>query len=399
MIKNLFLFLITFFSIINIDNSLSPNDNIPNAPAGDNKPVLNEIKLDINSEAGILMEISSGKILFSKNEEKRLYPASMTKMMGLYLIFEGLENNLFTLNDEVCVSSNAASMGGTQIYLETNEIMKVEDLIKSVAINSANDAMVALAEYHSSSEEEFVNNMNKKAKEFNMLNTNYVNSTGFDDPNHYTCAKDMAYLCKRLIEDYGDYFIKYSSILEAYVREESSNPFWLVNTNKLLRYYDGLDCGKTGFTSTSKYCLTTSAKRSNVRFIAVAMKAETKEKRSQDITKMLNYGFSKFQSMKLFSMGNILTNCKFDNSDSNNTPIGFNKDIYISIPKEISKDDLEITYELLDLKAPKNKGDVVGVLKVKVDDYYYEFDLVCLEDVYVLSYENLFYKTLLDILF
>ena len=200
---------------------------------------------DIASDAGILFEYQTGKVLFSKNEDKKLYPASMTKMMGLYLVLTALDNNQISLKDEVVISSRAASMGGTQIFLQPNEVITIEELIKSVAINSANDAICALAETVSGSIEEFVSLMNNTAKEFGCSNTNFINPTGFDDPNHFTTAKDMGIIARKLLS-FEEKILCYTSKYDDYIRTDSDNPFWLVNTNKLVKFYEGCDGLKTG---------------------------------------------------------------------------------------------------------------------------------------------------------
>ena len=197
-------------------------------------------EIDLNATSAVLMEPISKEVIYSKNPHEKLYPASMTKMMGLYLILEAVDNNKISFDDEVIVSSYASSMGGTQIFLEENERMSLNDLFKSVAINSANDAIVAMGEYLASSNEKFVEMMNQKAQEFNMKDTHFVNATGFDDPNHYTSAYDMALLGSHLVE-FNEKILKYTSMQEGYVRENTQEPFWLVNTNKLLKYYEGLD--------------------------------------------------------------------------------------------------------------------------------------------------------------
>ena len=232
---------------------------------GDSDQVVNA-SIEVTSDAAYLIEYQTGTVLYSKNEDKKLYPASMTKMMGLYLVLDAIENNKLSLNDDVVVSLRAASMGGTQIFLQPNEVMKVEDLLKSVAINSANDAICALAETVSGSIESFVELMNKTAKEFGCINTNFVNPTGFDDPNHYSCAKDMSIIARNLLL-FEEKILCYTSKYEDYIRQDSENPFWLVNTNKLVKFYDGCDGLKTGFTQKAGFCLTATAKRNNVRLI------------------------------------------------------------------------------------------------------------------------------------
>ena len=183
-------------------------------------PVQSE-ELVPNAKSAYLIEYSTGKVLYEKNSEERLYPASMTKMMSLILVYEALNNNTIQMNQMITISPNAASMGGSQIYLEENEQMSVSDLLKSVCISSANDAMVALAETISGSVLEFVNKMNEKAKEYNLINTNFENTTGLHHENHYSCAKDMAIIAQKLIETGKEELLKTTSTYDSYIRENS----------------------------------------------------------------------------------------------------------------------------------------------------------------------------------
>ncbi len=196
----------------------------------------NNANIEIKAPVGLLIEYSTGEVIFEKNADEKMYPASMTKMIGLYLILESLERGEIKFEDIVSVSANAASMGGAQVFLQPGEKISVEDLFKSVAIVSANDAIVALGELVSGSEESFVSDMNSKARELGMSNSNFVNPTGFHDPEHYTTARDMALLGIKLIDRFSDPLLKYTSLYESYIREDSEQPFWLVNTNKLTRF-------------------------------------------------------------------------------------------------------------------------------------------------------------------
>ena len=177
--------------------------------------------LSINSPSAILIEYSSGKILYSKGADKKMYPASMTKMMSMYLLLDCIKNKSNTFDEIVTVSTFASSMGGSQIFLKENEKMSFEDLFTAVAVASANDAVVALAEHTYGDLYTFINKMNEKAKEFNMSNTNFVNTTGFHDPNHYTTSYDMAILARKLLIDHKDNLLKYTSIYETYLREDT----------------------------------------------------------------------------------------------------------------------------------------------------------------------------------
>ena len=206
----------------------------------------NENQLQINADVGLLMEFSTGQIIYSKNINKKKYPASMTKMMGLFLILEKIKDNSLKYDDIVTVSENASSMGGSQIFLEPGEQITVNDLFKAICISSANDAIVALGEHTFGSEENFIKEMNKMAKKLGMNDTNFINPTGFHNENHYTTANDMATLALALLTNYKDDILKYTSIYEAYIRENTEKPFWLVNTNKLVKFYEGMDGLKTG---------------------------------------------------------------------------------------------------------------------------------------------------------
>lgn len=389
MFKRLFLFIqliLSFAMPINNENAFVNNTQD------------NQVDLNIASEAGLLMEVTSGKILYSRNIDKKLYPASMTKMIGMYLVLESIENGIISLQDEITVSSKAASMGGTQIFLQPNEIMKVEDLLKSVAINSANDAICALAEAVSGSIEEFVVLMNKKAKEFGCMNTNFVNPTGFDDKNHYTTAYDMALIGRNLLK-FGDKILRYTSKYDAYIREDTANPFWLVNTNKLVKFYEGCDGLKTGFTQDAGFCLTATAKKDNVRLLTVVMKAKDKDTRSNDTVKMLNYGFSRYESIKVFDKDTVIDNYTFTNAQNENTPLYVKEDINICGEKGIKKEDLDISYVIDKTNAPIKKDEVVGKLIIKYKDNEYNFDLYTYEDVEALDFFKVFINAWKRLLF
>lgn len=383
------------FSLLKIDQYL--DINYSEGFSGENETV--NANFDITSDAGILVEYQTGKVLFSKNEDKKLYPASMTKMIGLYLVLQSLEEETIKLEDKVIVSSRAASMGGTQIFLQPNESISVEELIKSVAINSANDAICALAETVSGSIESFVELMNKTAKEFGCNDTNFVNPTGFDDPNHYTCAKDMAIIARNLLT-FEEKILCYTSKYEDYIRNDSDNPFWLVNTNKLVKFYDGCDGLKTGFTQKAGFCLTATAKRNNVRLISVVMNASTKDIRSNDTVKLFNYGFSRTEALKVYNKDQIIVEHTFNNAEQEKTPLYVKEDIYICGDKGIKKEDLEYSYRIDDKEcAPINKDEVVGKLVIKYKEYTYEFDLYAYEEVEQLKFGSVYLKSLLKMMF
>ena len=240
------------------------------------------------AQSAYLMEYESGAVLFEKNADEKLYPASMTKMMGLLLIYEALNEGSLKWDDTVSASAHAASMGGSQIFLEENETMTVEDLVKAICIGSANDAMVAMAEKIGGSHEHFVEMMNEKAQTLGLTNTHFVNATGLHDKDHYSSAKDMAIIAQALIAKGGDDLLKITGTYDAYIREDGDDKFWLVNTNKLLKQYPGVDGLKTGFTQEAMSCITATAKKERVRLIAVVMKEPNSKQRNLEAKQLLD---------------------------------------------------------------------------------------------------------------
>lgn len=344
------------------------------------KNIVKADELDLFSTSVCLMEPISKRVIYSKNPHQKLYPASMTKMMGLYLILEAVENKKISFDDEVIVSSYASSMGGTQIFLEENEKMKVQDLFKAVAINSSNDAIVALGEYLASSNDNFVKMMNDKAKQFNMNDTHFNNATGFDDPEHYTSSYDMALLGSYLV-GFEDKILKYSSMQEGYVRENTSKPFWLVNTNKLLKYYEGMDGLKTGFTSKAGYNLTATAKRNGVRIVSTVMNLDTIAHRSQDTIKLLDYGFSKLKAISLYSKDDVVSTFEIDASLNKYLITSCKQEIKIILNKEDDENDLLIN-AVLEKEAPYIENELVGYLEIKTPSgAIFKYNLYALNSV------------------
>ncbi len=340
-----------------------------------------EVELDLCATSAVLMEPVSKKVIYSKNPDQKLYPASMTKMMGLYLILEAIENKAISWEDTVTVSSYAASMGGTQIFLEVNEQMPLEDLFKAVAINSANDAIVALGEHLCSSNGNFVARMNQKAQEFGMKNTHFNNATGFDDEDHYTTAYDMALLGCHLVS-FGQKILRFTSMEEGYVRENTDQPFWLVNTNKLLKYYEGLDGLKTGFTTKAGYNLTATAERNGVRLVSTVMHLDTIAHRSQDTTRLLDYGFSKLKAICVFDKEEIISTFEIDESLGKYLNVISDREIKIITDKSTDEQDLEIEATLEKTEAPYEKGEKVGFVTVKTPDgNCFRFDLFAANQV------------------
>ena len=252
-----------------------------------------EIDLAKNAKSAILVESSTGKIIYEKNKDEKRSPASMTKIMTLLLTMEKLEDETISLDDKVRVSKNAASMGGTQIFIEEGSLVDVRTLLKGIGIASANDAAVALAEYIGGTEENFVNMMNEKAKGLGCKNTNFKNPHGLDEDEHYTTAYDLSLIARELIK--YPLALKITSTYEDYI-EVSGENHWLVNTNKLIRFYAGMDGLKTGYTSKAGYCLTATMEKNNMRLLSVVMGEDDKDKRTSDTISMMEYGFSMYGS-------------------------------------------------------------------------------------------------------
>lgn len=344
----------------------------------------------LNTSSCVLMEADSKNVIYSKNPHQKLYPASMTKMMGLYLILEGIQDGVINWDDQVCVSKKAASMGGTQIYLEENEVMKLEDLFKAVAINSANDAIVALGEHLCLTNEAFIDKMNQKAKQFNMNDTHFNNATGFDDDNHYSSPYDMALLGCHLVS-FGDDILRYTSLKEAYIREDTSSPFWLVNTNKLLGHYDGIDGLKTGFTNKAGYNLTSSAKRGNIRLVSTVMNLDTIAHRSQDTIRLLDYGFSRLKSISLFDRNDVVSKYEFSSLVGATLEVYVKENIDVILFKEEDEKLISINCVLDNDNPPYKKDEKVGILKIITpSSITYEYDIYAYNDVNKVSFWTYF---------
>jgi D-alanyl-D-alanine carboxypeptidase (penicillin-binding protein 5/6) len=269
-------------------------------------------QLNIDSPSAVLIEGSTGTIIYDKNKDERVRPASITKIMTLLLIFEALDAGKITLNDEVTVSEHAASMGGSQVYLEPFEVQNVDTMLKCISIASANDASVAMAEMIAGSEEEFVAMMNDRAKELGMANTNFVNCCGLDTDNHYSSAYDVALMSRELITKHPQ-ISKYSTVWMdtiTHTTKKGTSEFGLTNTNKMVRFYQGITGLKTGSTSLAKYCLSATAKKENMDLIAVIMGSPDTKTRFLEASKLLNYGFANYSIYTDNNTDTVLTPVK-----------------------------------------------------------------------------------------
>ncbi|MFI3307729.1 MAG: D-alanyl-D-alanine carboxypeptidase family protein [Mycoplasmatota bacterium] len=340
----------------------------------------------------ILLEPTTGEIIYERDSDVKLNPASMTKMMSMLLIVEAIEDGLIAWDDMVRVSANAASMGGSQILLEENEEMSVEDLFKGVTIASGNDAVVALAEKVAGTEEQFVLMMNERASELGLENTVFQNPHGLDEANHYSTAYDMAIIASELVSH--EVVLEYTSIYETYLREDTDQKIWLVNTNKLVRFYEGMDGLKTGYTTEAGYCLTATAMIGNTRFIAVVMGEPDSNTRNAEMTEIMDYAFSQYEIETLISKDTTIELKQIDKSVNRVVEIVPLEDINVLNLKTGENENISYDVFIDKIDAPLSYGDVVG--NVTLDDGRV-IELTVKEDVVACNLFQLFIQTLSDI--
>lgn len=353
-------------------------------------PVKAEEKLAINAKSALMVEASTGEIIFSKNINEKLEPASLTKIMSMLLILESIDEGKIKWDEMVTISKNASSMGGSQILLEENEKMSVRDLFKGIAIASGNDAVVALAEKIAGTEENFVSMMNKRAKELGLTNTIFKNPHGLTSSGHYTTANDLALVALELVKH--EEVFDYTSIYEAYLRENSARKLWLVNTNKLVRFYDGVDGLKTGYTNTAGYCLVATAKKNDMRIIAIVLDEPTSEVRNKEVTEMLNYAFSQYELGVAIDEKEVLKNVKVEKGKVDNTNIIPSKKVTYLKNKAADKPTVNYEVKINKVVAPIKKGDVVSTLKVQINNNYEMVNLTVSEDIEKITFLELFFQ-------
>ena len=354
-----------------------------------------ELNLAKNAKSAILVETTTGKVLYDKNKDEKRSPASMTKIMTLLLAMEKLEDKTISLADEVRISKNAAGMGGTQIFVEENSLVSVETLLKGIGIASANDAAVAIAEYIGGSEENFVNMMNEKAKSLGCKNTNFKNPHGLDEEGHYTTAYDLSLIARELLK--YPLALKITSTYEDYI-EVSGENHWLVNTNKLIRFYSGMDGLKTGYTDKAGYCLTATMEKNNMRLLSIVMGESSKDNRTEDTISMMEYGFNNYESRNILNKKEYEKSIVINNSYSSDNKYTIDRDVNIIVNKNVKDIDYDIKEETFDLKAPLNKGDKVGVLELSYDNSKYEYDLILKNDVKKITFIKIFSNLLENII-
>ena len=339
----------------------------------------------LESKSIILMEPVSGQILYEENADEERIPASVTKLMTLLLTFEAIEQGECTLNDVITASEYASSMGGTQIYLAQGEKMTLEELIIAVAVGSANDAAVAIAEYLAESEENFVERMNEKAEDLGMTNTHFVNPNGLPADNHYTTAKDLCILAQEIVNNYPQ-ILNYTS-LQSYTLRADSKPFVLYNKNKLLWWYEGADGLKTGWIGEdSGYNVAATATKDNMRLIAIVLGAEKTYDNFYDAIKLFNWGFENYAYQQLFTQDQEIATCPVEKGEEREIKLMTSEDIGILTPKD-AKQDLSAKLTFDDIQAPVNQGEVLGKINVYANgEILGRYDVYASEDVAALSF-------------
>lgn len=339
---------------------------------------------EIEAPCAVLMEASTGQIIYEKNADESLHPASITKIMTLILIFDAIKDGKISLEDTVTVSEHAASMGGSQVFLEQGETQSVETMIKCIAIASANDACVAMAEYISGSEDAFVQSMNERAKGLGMNNTNFVNCCGLDAEGHMTSAMDVAIMSRELITTYPaihDYSCIWMDTI-THVTRRGESEFVLTNTNKLLKQYEWATGLKTGSTSLAKFCLSATAKRNDIELISVIMASPNGKTRVSDSITLLNYGYGICSLYRDTEMPQI-ESVPIKNGIKSEVNVEYASDFTYLFTEPYDKSLIECQEEFLDdLEAPVQKGDVIGQITYKYNGKFMaSVDITAAEDI------------------
>lgn len=353
------------------------------------KYALAEAEVDITSKSACLVDYASGEVLYEKDSTKHLPIASMVKMMTILITLEEIEDGHLTEETMITTSENASGMGGSQVFIDPYVEYSTGNLLKSVIVASANDASVALAEHIAGSEKSFVAKMNEKAKELNMQDTHYSNCTGLPAPEQYSCAKDCAIVLKEVAE--YDIYHKYSKIWMDELVHPSGRKTELVNTNRLVKYYEGCDGGKTGSTNEAGCCLSASAKRNNMRLISVIIGAPNSQTRFNECSKLFNYGFANFESKDIISMENPLITLSVNKGKKDRVDVYASENFSI-VCKKGSQTNYEVSYENPNrLNAPTEKGDCVGKAYIsKEGNIVKEIDLIVKENIDKLSLKDCF---------
>jgi len=337
-------------------------------------PIPNPPELDANSY--LLIDFDSGATLAESDADKRVEPASITKLMTAYLVDKAIADGTIGIGDMVTISEKAWRMKGSKMFVEVGKQVSVEELMKGLIIQSGNDASVALAEYVAGSEDAFVGYMNHQAKVLGMTNTHFANATGWPAEDHYSTARDIAILTRAVIRDFPKSYSLYKE------REYTYNDIRQFNRNRLLWRDDSVDGVKTGHTESAGYCLVASAKREDMRLISVVLGSDSDKARTQSSQALLNYGFRYYETYRLYTADEVLNRARIWYGEQDEVAMGVARDIHITIPRG-RYDDLKASMEVdAEINAPVTRGQQLGVVNIRLDDdVLLSEDLVALQDV------------------
>jgi D-alanyl-D-alanine carboxypeptidase (penicillin-binding protein 5/6) len=346
-----------------------------------------------SAQSSVLMDADTGTIILAKNMDAKLPPASITKIMTMLLIMEAIDQGKIKWDEKVSTSEYAASMGGSQIFLESGEEMSVQEMLKGIAMASGNDASVAMAEKLAGSEENFVQMMNERAEQLGMKNTHFSNCNGLPVANHYSSAHDIAIMSRELLKH--EEITKYTGVYQDYLRKASEKPFWLVNTNKLVRFYSGADGLKTGYTSEAKFCLSATAKRDNLRVIAVVMGEPNTKTRNAEVSKMFDYAFAQYKNYPIVKAGDSLGNLNVSKGQVTSVPLTAKQNYSVLLKKGDASKGIRHEIQIdQNLKAPITLGQPIGKIVVyQGETVLKEFPLESPADVKKAGWWKLFKRT------
>jgi D-alanyl-D-alanine carboxypeptidase (penicillin-binding protein 5/6) len=373
--KIVFILSMTIISSSSMAESALPNNRVHAAPVI-NKPLITPSAPTLSAKSYILIDVDSGKILAEKNSDDKLPPASLTKMMTLYVISNALHNEQVHLTDLVRVSHDAWKIGGSRMFVKEGQEVSIEDLLKGIIVDSGNDACVAMAEHLGGSEAGFAEIMNQQAQDLGMADSHFTDSTGLPDEKLYTTAKDLAILGRSLVNDFPQYYHWYKQ------KWFTFNGIRQPNRNRLLWRNGQVDGVKTGHTNEAGFCLVSSAKRESMRLLAVVMGEPSDSVRADDSERLLNYGFRFFETHQLYKSGQTITELPLYKGQVNKLNAGLIQDQFITIPTGQYQRLSIQTKSPDDLIAPIAKGDKVGELEIQFDDKVIEtYPIYALQDV------------------
>ena len=355
------------------------------------------VNLTTNATASVMIEATTGKVLYEFNANKVVSVASLTKMMSLIIVFEFIEQGGMTYDEEITVSKNAQDMGGTQLWLAEGDKITLRDLIKGIVMSSANDAMYAVAERVAGTEEAFVTMMNNKAKELGLKNTSFKNCIGFDEKGQHSTAYDMALIAKELIKH--EEIFSFSGVYEDYIRKGTDKEAWISNTNKLVRFYEGADGLKTGYTDDAGSCICATAMKNNLRLIVVSLGYKHTKERNSETMELLNYGFNQYKANVIYKKGEKVTDIKLLKGEKERVSLTAKSDILI-LQKKTDKDiDYKKEIKIKGFTYPLYKGDELGVLYIKDNDKIIAKGILTInENIKKVGYFKLFITNLKNVL-